>query len=120
MYRGYPMAVLINGNTASAAELFTIVMKDYGLATIVGETTYGKGVYQNIIGLDYWGFTGGLRLTVGNYNPPISQNFDGVGIEPNIPVSLSGDAANKNFYLLTEGEDNQLLAAIAATVPQSN
>lgn len=117
-YRGYPMAVLTNGYTASAAELFTIVMKDYGLASIVGEKTFGKGVYQNIIGLENWGYTGGVRLTVGKYNPPISQNFDGVGIEPTHPVVLSEAAAAKNFYLLTEAEDNQLQAAITAIKPQ--
>jgi C-terminal processing protease CtpA/Prc len=117
-YRGYPMAVLTNGYTVSAAELFTIVMKDYGLAAIVGEKTFGKGVYQNIFGLSKWGYTGGLRLTVGTYDPPITQNFDGVGIEPTHPVTLSEAAAAKNFYLLTEAEDNQLQAAITAIKPQ--
>lgn len=117
-YRGYPMAVLTNGYTVSAAELFTIVMKDYGLAAIVGEKTFGKGVYQNIFSLSKWGYTGGLRLTVGTYDPPITQNFDGVGIEPTHPVTLSEAAAAKNFYLLTEAEDNQLQAAITAIKPQ--
>ncbi len=114
MYRDYPMAVLTNGGTASAAELFTAVLKDYQLATVVGETTYGKGVYQNIIGLEPWGFSGGLRLTVGHYNPPISDNYDGVGIKPDIPTALPEALAGKHIYLLTEAEDTQLQAAIGA------
>ena len=119
MYRGYAMAVLTNKGTASAAELFTAVLKDYQLATIVGETTYGKGVYQNIFNLEYWGYSGGLRLTVGHYNPPISKNYDGVGIEPDEKVLLpEGALEGKHIYLLTEDEDTQLQAAIGATQPQ--
>lgn len=118
MYRGYPMAVLTNGGTASAAELFAAVLKDYQLATVVGETTYGKGVYQNVISLEYWGYSGGLRLTVGYYNPPISKNYDGVGIHPDLPAALPEALAGRHIYLLTEAEDTQLQAAIGATQPQ--
>lgn len=116
MYRGYPMAVLTNKGTASAAELFTAVLGDYQLAEIVGETTYGKGVYQSIISLEPWGYTGGLRLTVGHYDPPIRENYDGEGIDPTVPAALPEALAGKHIYLLTEAEDTQLQAAIAATV----
>ena len=112
MYRNYPMAVLTNGNTASAAELFTAVLKEYQLAKVFGTTTYGKGVIQSIIHLDQWGYKGAIKLTVGYYSPPSGVNYDGVGIAPNTEVALSDEAAKKNLYLLTESEDDQLKAAI--------
>lgn len=114
-YRNYKMAVLINGNTASAAELFTAVLRDYELATLVGTTTYGKGVLQNIFDLSPWGYTGGIKLTTGYYNPPSGENYDGKGIAPSGAETPLDDAVkNKNLYLLTEAEDNQLRAAIVA------
>lgn len=114
MYRDYPKAVLTNGNTASAAELFTAALKDYGLAEVVGTTTYGKGVLQNIYHLQSWGYEGAIKLTVGYYSPPSGVNYDGVGIVPDRAVTLSEEAANKSLYLLTEAEDAQLQAAIQA------
>ncbi|MBQ8716379.1 MAG: PDZ domain-containing protein [Clostridia bacterium] len=112
MYRGYPMAILTNGNTASAAELFTAVLKEYQLAEVFGTTTYGKGVIQSIIHLEQWGYKGAVKLTVGYYSPPSGVNYDGVGIAPDFEVSLSEETAKKNLYLLGESEDAQLLAAI--------
>ena len=114
-YRNYKKAVLINGNTASAAELFTAVLADYELATLIGTTTYGKGVLQNIFDLSPWGYTGGIKLTTGYYNPPSGENYDGKGITPKGGETPLDDAVkNKNLYLLTETEDNQLRAAITA------
>ncbi len=113
-YRGYSFAVLTNGNTASAAELFTAALMDYELVTVVGETTFGKGILQSIITLEPFGFEGAVKLTTGYYSPPSGKNYDGEGITPDNPVSLEGAAAEKNLYLLTESEDTQLQAAIAA------
>ena len=114
MYRSFigSMTVLTNGNTASAAELFTAALKDYGLARVVGDTTYGKGIIQSIIPLSYWGYEGAVKLTVGYYNPPISGNYDGVGIVPDVACTLSEEAAGISLYLLPEEKDGQLLAAI--------
>ena len=103
-----PMAVLVNGNTASAAELFTCALKDYGKAMVVGEKTYGKGCMQTIVMLPDGS---GLRFTTNMYNPPKSENYDGKGIEPDVKVSFDKNAASKNFYRLTDEEDNQLLEA---------
>ena len=111
-YRGYPLSVLTNGNTASAAELFTAALRDHGLATVVGQTTYGKGVLQNIYSLEPYGYSGAIKLTVGHYNPPSGLNYDGVGIVPGVVVALSEEAAKKHLLLLTEAEDAQLLSAI--------
>lgn len=112
MYREYAKTVITNGNTASAAELFTAALRDYKLAEIVGETTYGKGVLQNIYHLEPWGYKGAVKLTTGYYSPPSGVNYDGVGIKPDAEISLSGEAAGKSLYLLTEAEDTQLQKAI--------
>ncbi len=106
-----PMAVIANGQTASAAELFTSALKDYGKATVVGVKTYGKGCMQSIIPLS---FGGGVKLTTALYYPPYSENFDGVGVEPDIEVKMEGEAAKKNLYKLTDTEDTQLQAAVAS------
>lgn len=121
-YRSYPSAVLINGNTASAAELFTGTLKAYGLSTIVGETSYGKGCMQSIIPLSNYGskYTGALKLTTKYYRPYNMTNYHGIGITPSegYEVILSEEAASINHYKLLEAEnqklDNQLSAAISA------
>ncbi len=106
-----PMAVLINGNTASAAELFTSCLKDYDKVTTVGELSYGKGCMQYMYTLPNGGV---LSLTTRMYSPPLGENYDGVGITPDISVSLSEEAAKLNPLKLTEENDDQLKAAIAA------
>ena len=116
MYRQYKMAVLTNGNTASAAELFTAALRDYELATIVGTTTFGKGIYQNIIPLERWGYEGALRLTTGYYSSPSGENYHEKGITPHIVEELT--ESGKSIYLLTESEDNQLQKAITAIQTQ--
>lgn len=103
-----PMAVLTNGSTASAAELFTAALKDYGKAKSVGEKTYGKGTMQRIFDL---GDGTALDLSVAYFYPPKSDNFEGKGVEPDIPVTLSQDKLQR-FYELTDGEDDQLQAAL--------
>ncbi len=79
-----PMAVLINENTASAAELFASALRDYNVAKLYGKTTYGKGYMQNIIPLPNGG---GLRISVAEYNPPYGENYEGVGVAPHYEVS---------------------------------
>ena len=112
MYRDYEVTVLTNGRTASAAELFTATLKEYGLAEVIGETTYGKGVLQHIYHLESWGYTGAVKLTVGYYSPPSGINYDGVGIAPDKEVALAPEAAAIHPTLLPEAQDAQLLAAI--------
>lgn len=105
------MAVLVNGNTASAAELFTCALKDYGVATVVGETTFGKGCGQNVLQLPHGD---GLAITTFLYDPPSSPNYNGVGIKPDVKAELSDEAANKNIFELKHSEDNQLNKALEA------
>ena len=91
-----PMAVICNEYTASAGEIFTSAIRDYrneGLidATIVGTTTYGKGIMQNT-----YSYADGssITMTVAYYNPPCGVNYHGTGVTPDINVELTetGDA----------------------------
>ena len=105
-----PMAVLVNGSTASAAELFTSAVRDYDKATIVGTTTYGKGCMQTTVPLSDGG---GVSITYRMYSPPFSDNYHGIGIVPDVIVELDEALADKNIYKITDWEDNQLAAAAA-------
>jgi carboxyl-terminal processing protease len=78
-----PMMVLVNGDTASASEIFTAALDDAGLADVVGETTFGKGVFQEVIELDNGG---ALDLTVGEYLTRDGVSLAGKGIEPEVPA----------------------------------
>ena len=101
-----PMAVLIDGRTASAAELFAAALRDYDLAVLVGQTTYGKGVAQSTYEL---GDGTAVRLTTAQYFPPCGQNYDGQGVKPHVEASSEG----LNLYLTPKSEDPVYLAALA-------
>ena len=104
-----PMVVLVNGSTASAGELFAAALKDYEKATLVGETTFGKGSMQTIKSFPDGT---GLKYTYRYYCPPFSDNFDGEGIKPDVESVLEYESA-LNFYTMTDTEDTQLVAALA-------
>lgn len=104
-----PMAVLINENTASAAELFASALKDYEAATLVGKTSYGKGCMQSIMPLIEGS---ALRITTAMYNPPYSENYDGIGVVPNIDCDMAKEVENISIYKLTDEQDTQLVRAI--------
>ena len=101
-----PMAVLTNGATASAAELFTSTLRDYEASgalssvTLVGENTYGKGCMQSTYKLENGDY---VKLTIALYNPPVGENYDGVGIPPEKEVKDSTPFAD--LYLNPYGED---------------
>ena len=103
-----PMVVLANENTASAAELFTAALRDYGKAKIVGKTTYGKGVMQEVISLPNGG---AASISVSTYLPPSGVSYDGIGIIPDYDVSLPPET-NGRFYRMTDEEDTQLQKAL--------
>ncbi len=111
-YRDLDFAVLTNGSTASAAELFTSALKDYKLSLTVGTTTYGKGTMQTTYPLKQFGYGGALKLTTRYYFPPISDSYEGKGITPDIEVELDEALKNTNIYKITDDEDNQLRRAI--------
>ncbi len=107
----YPMAVVANGSTASAAELFTSALKDYKKAVIVGETTYGKGTMQSVIPLPDGS---AVCMTTAKYYPPFSDSYDGIGIAPDKEVHLSEEYQNTSIYKLTYEQDIQLRTAVEA------
>lgn len=94
-----PLVVLVNGYTASAAEIVTGAIKDYGIGTIVGTTTFGKGIVQDI-----HTFEDGtaVKLTEKAYFTPNGHYIQGMGIEPDVLIEFD---ANKYY---DEGIDNQL------------
>lgn len=104
-----PMAVLINENTASAAELFTSALRDYDKAVIVGTTSYGKGCMQSSVNLPDGGM---LSVTYRMYKPPFSESYHGVGIVPDVEVEAEGALLEKHFLKVTDSEDNQLRTAL--------
>ncbi len=108
MYRDLDFVVLTNGNTASAAELFTAALRDYDLCEIVGTTTYGKGSVQSIFPLKY-GMDGAVKLTTRMYYPPCNISYDGIGIVPDVLVELNDGV---NIYDTDNSKDNQLVEAI--------
>ena len=96
--------MLVNGSTASAGELFTSAIKDYGLAKIVGTRTYGKGTVQTIKLLK-----DGDAVSISYvYSPPYSDNYEGVGITPDIIVELDEALSGISIYKISDEEDNQL------------
>ena len=118
-YSGYDFTVLIDENTASAAEMFTSTLRDHNLAQIVGVKSYGKGSIQTLVRLNDYGsqYYGGLKFTTKLYFPPCGEGFDGgIGITPNYTVELEGIAAETHFYKLTEEIDNQLQKAVSLLI----
>lgn len=98
-----PLVVLVNGNSASASEILAGAIKDYKMGTLVGTTTFGKGIVQRLLPL-----TDGtaLKLTISAYYTPKGKNIHGVGIEPDVVCEFDSDA----YY--DEGVDNQLEKAV--------
>lgn len=97
-----PLAVLINGQSASASEVFAGAIKDYGWGTLVGTTSFGKGIVQSVFPLRDGT---AVKLTVSHYFTPNGHNIHGTGITPDIIVEAA------------EGEnDNQLEAAVDAVL----
>lgn len=102
-----PIALLVNGNSASASEIFAGAIKDYGVGTIVGTTTFGKGIVQRIENLSDGT---AVKLTIEKYFTPKGNNIHGVGIEPDVEVELDKELRSK--IAITKEEDNQLQKAI--------
>lgn len=115
MYHDLNMVVLCNKNTASAAEVFVAGLQDYGLATIVGEVTYGKGIMQSYLPLSYFGsqYSGYAKMTTRAYVTHRGVTYHEIGITPDILVELSKEGASYSIYLRPENLDDQLKRAIA-------
>ena len=103
----YPMVVLVNGNSASASEIFAGAIKDYDYGTLLGTTTFGKGIVQTIFPLEDGD---ALKVTTAKYYTPDGCNIHGTGIEPDVELEYEflgpeGESYDKQY-------DNQLQEAI--------
>lgn len=98
-----PMAVLVNGNSYSAAEFFAVALKEYDAAVVVGQKTVGKGYFQSTFQLPDGSAVG---LSIGEYFTPQGKNLAGVGITPDIPVEPAQGAVP------TPLDDPQILVAM--------
>ena len=102
-----PIVVLVNKNSASSTEILAGALKDLNEATIVGNTTYGKGVIQQLLQLRDGA---GLKVTVEEYYTPNRTKINGVGIEPNEKVDLPESVENP--LSVERKDDTQLQKAI--------
>ena len=118
---GAPIAVLINENSASAAEILAAALRDNQRATLIGETSFGKGSVQSLIPLGN-GNTA-LKLTTARYYTPLGQSIDGKGITPDVSINqtilseINQDVIIKNiqelalFSSLLDRQDKKQLTA---------
>lgn len=105
-----PMAVLVNADSYSAAEFFAAALSEYGVATVVGEKTVGKGYFQTTFQLPDGSAVG---LSIGKYYTPKGESLAGVGITPDVEVAVTDEiAAGIYAGTLDLSEDPQALAAI--------
>lgn len=102
-----PLAVLVNGNSASASEIFAGAVQDYGIGTIVGTTTFGKGIVQSLLP-----FTDGsaIKTTTAKYYTPKGRCIHGTGIEPDVTEEL--DEGLEQETSIPYEKDNQLQKAV--------
>ena len=122
-YKDLNVVVLCNELTISAAELFVATFKDYKLGTVIGTQTYGKGTMQKTFDLKLYGlylfgtteFKGAIKITTGAYMSAFSDNYDGIGVEPDIKQELILTEEEENMYTtytLPDTLDDQLVEAI--------
>ncbi len=104
-----PMALLVNGYTASASELFAAAVRDFDKGVLIGSTTYGKGVMQQTVKL----FDGSaLKYTNAIFYPPSKEGFNGKGLQPDIPIELT-QTQQENRYITPIEQDPHVQAALA-------
>ncbi len=109
-----PLAVLVNGESASASEIFAGDIQDFKAGVVVGTQTYGKGIVQSVYMLED-GETA-VKMTVSSYYTHAGRNIHEVGITPDIVVELNEELRQKAE--ITKEEDNQLQAAVEALMEQ--
>ncbi len=98
-----PLVVLVNENSASASEILAGAIQDYNVGTLLGTTTYGKGIVQSLYELPDGS---AIKMTTSAYFTPSGRNIHGSGIEPDVILEYDYETA------LDSGEDNQVNAAV--------
>lgn len=96
-----PLVVLVDMNSASASEIMAGAIKDHGLGTLVGTTTFGKGIVQQILPIEDGS---AVKVTISAYYTPNGNNIHGIGIEPDVVCEFDGEA----YYGSEDHPDNQL------------
>lgn len=104
-----PIAVLINGMSASASEVFAGALRDYGMATLVGTTSFGKGIVQVLLPLDDGS---AVKVTIAHYYTPAGHDIHKKGLEPDVEIELELDEDLIGQYDVPLDRDNQVQKAI--------
>jgi carboxyl-terminal processing protease len=107
-----PMTVLINEYSASASEILSAAIKDYNKGTLVGKTTFGKGLVQSVVPLEGGA---GVKFTISKYYTPSGTCIHGIGVTPDIEIENDEQYKYYSVEDIPEGEDKQLLRAIEET-----
>lgn len=104
---GMPLVILVNEDSASASEVVTGALRDYKVATIVGNTTFGKGIVQQTVRFNNG--IGGLKVTISKYYTPNGENIHKIGIVPDVEVSTDNKLDSQGY---NKDQDKQLKTAI--------
>ncbi|MGG7147765.1 S41 family peptidase [Clostridium butyricum] len=104
---GMPLVILVNEDSASASEVVTGALRDYKAATIVGNTTFGKGIVQQTVRFNNG--IGGLKVTISKYYTPNGENIHKIGIVPDVEVSTDNKLDSQGY---NKDQDKQLKTAI--------
>ncbi|GAA0753706.1 S41 family peptidase [Clostridium sartagoforme] len=107
---GMPLVILIDGGSASASEVVTGALRDYGAGTTIGTTSFGKGVVQQLI--EFKDGNGGLKVTTSKYYTPNGENIHKVGIKPDIEVTIPEEILSKEYDRSIDPQFNKALEAI--------
>ena len=110
-----PIAVLVDGGSASASEIFAGAIQDYGIGTIIGTQTFGKGIVQETRRMSDGS---AIKFTISKYYTPKGQDIHGHGVTPDVVVELSEEFKNLTEY--DEKKDNQLQTAISVLQEKIN
>ncbi len=111
---GLPLAIIINGNSASASEVLAGAVQDHGEGTVVGERSFGKGSVQTTYSLKEGGWA---KFTTAVYFTPSGRSVQDEGILPDIEVTLASPPDGSNYEELPLEQDQQLQAAVRAVSP---
>jgi C-terminal peptidase prc len=105
---GFPMVVLVNGNSASASEIVGACLQDHNRAVIIGEKSYGKGSVQDILRVDSTG--GEIKLTIARYYPPSDRNIDKLAADADPTIKEWGVSPDKGFEVKLSREEQSDLS----------
>ncbi len=104
-----PMVVLINGNSASASEVFAGALQDYGCAKLVGTTSFGKGIVQSLVQLDDGS---AVKMTISHYYTPGGADLHKKGLDPDVEIEMEVPEDLKEAFEVPLERDNQIQKAL--------